>query len=283
MTEEFIRERRYFKGVSPAKLQWYESSFKAFDGALDSKVSIVQRIEELVCRGVRPVSINTYLRAVNAYLHWRDGKGEKCSPQCTHLHVPRLKEEEKILATLSADQVQRLIRFKPGGRNLSRAHILALLLLDTGLRFAEALRLRWEDIDLENLLVKVVGKGGKHRVVPISLEGRKVLFKWKQQSKFDYIFATRNGTFPTQRNVGRDFALLGQRAGVQGVRFSPHTFRHTFAVSYLRAGGNVLYLQRILGHSSLEITNVYLKTLGAADLQVVHDKFSLLNKKGSRP
>ena len=184
-----------------------------------------------------------------------------------------------MLATLSPDQVQRIIRFKPKGRNLSRAYLFALLLLDTGLRLAEALNLKWDDIDLENLLVSVVGKGGKHRAVPISLEGRKVLFRWKQQSKFDHVFATRNGTLPTQRNLGRDFALLGERAGVQGVRFSPHTFRHTFAVSYLRAGGNVLYLQRILGHSTLEMTSRYTRSLGTDDLQAVHDRLSLLSRR----
>ena len=70
--------------------------------------------------------------------------------------------------------------------------------------------------------MKVKGKGGKHRAVPLSFEGRKVLFKWKQRSKFDHVLATRNGTLPTQRNVGRDFSLLGERAGIRGVRFSPH-------------------------------------------------------------
>jgi integrase/recombinase XerD len=274
MVEDFIRDRQYLKGVSPATVAWYRDSFRAFQGALDSKVLIVQRIEELMRRGVKPVSINTYLRAVNAYLRWRHTEHE-----AELLRIPRLKEEQKVLATLSSEQVQRIIHFKPKGRNLSRAHLLAQLLLDTGLRFAEALNLRWEEIDLDNLLVKVVGKGGKHRVVPISFEGRKVLFKWKQQSKFDHVFATRNGTLPRQRNVGRDFALLGQRAGIQGVRFSPHTFRHTFAVSYLRAGGNVLYLQRILGHSTLEMTNRYTRSLGTEDLQAVHDRLSLLSRR----
>jgi len=265
---EFLKERLYLLNVSPATIVYYKCAFKAWQkhGNGDPKTWIVNMRQA----GISPVSCNTYICALNAYWKWA---GE------SH-HLKYLKEEEKVLATLSADQVQRIIRFKPKGCNLSRAHLLALLLLDTGLRFAEALNLRWENIDLENLLVKVVGKGGKHRAVPISFEGRKALFKWKQQSRFDHVFATRNGTLPTQRNVGRDFALLGERAGIQGVRFSPHTFRHTFAVSYLRAGGNVLYLQRILGHSTLEMTSRYTRSLGTEDLQAVHDRFSLLGRKG---
>ena len=61
MVEEFIRERQYLKGVSPATVLWYRDSFRAFQGALDSKILIVQRVEELMRRGVKPVSINTYL------------------------------------------------------------------------------------------------------------------------------------------------------------------------------------------------------------------------------
>ena len=274
MIEQFIRERMYLKGVSPNTVLWYRDSFNAFQGATDSKPAIVQRIGELIQRGVKPVSINTYLRCINAYLRWLHEEHK-----ADLIRIPRLKEEQKILETLSAEQAQRLIRFKPKGTNLSRAHLLALLLLDTGLRFGEALNIRWEDVDLENLLVKVKGKGGKHRAVPLSFEGRKVLFKAKRHSKFDHVFATRNGTLPTQRNAGRDFALLGQRAGIQGVRFSPHTFRHSFAVSYLRAGGNVLYLQRILGHSTLDMTSRYTRSLGTEDLQAVHDRLSLLSRR----
>ena len=66
MTEDFIRERTYLKGVSPNTLLWYRDSFNAFHGATDSKTAIVQRIEELMRRGVKAVSINTYLRRVNA-------------------------------------------------------------------------------------------------------------------------------------------------------------------------------------------------------------------------
>jgi site-specific recombinase XerD len=56
-----------------------------------------------------------------------------------------------------------------------------------------------------------------------------------------------------------------------GVRCSPHTFRHTFAVNYLRAGGNLFYLSRILGHSSVTITEKNLQSLGVEDLTAVHD------------
>jgi site-specific recombinase XerD len=274
-TEQFITERSYLKGVSPATMQWYRSSFKAFKDALDSKQAIIEQIGVLR-KTNSAISVNTYLRCVNAYFRWRHEEHGTDS-----IKIPRLKEEQPILATLTPDHVRRLIQFSPKGRNLKRAHTLTLLLLDTGLRFAEALGLTWDRVDLDNLVLKVLGKGGKHRVVPISLECRKVLYRWKQrQSRSDLLFPTQSGIQSSQRNVGRDVRLLGQRLGIAGVRFSPHTFRHTFAVSYLRAGGNALYLQRILGHSSLEMTNRYTRSLGIDDLSAVHSKLSLLTRRG---
>jgi len=275
MVEQFIQGRKYLKAVSPKTLIWYQCSFKAFDGATSSKETINRRIVELRERGVSPITINSYLRCINAYLRWLHEEHQH-SP----LRIPRLKEEQKVLETLTPDHVKRLLQFSPKGRNLRRAHTLTLLLLDTGLRFAEALGLAWDRVDLDNLVMKVLGKGGKHRVVPISLECRKVLYRWKQQQRgTDLLFPTRSGIQSSQRNVGRDVRLLGERVGIAGVRFSPHTFRHTFAVSYLRAGGNVLYLQRILGHSSLEMTNRYTRSLGIDDLSAVHSKLSLLSRR----
>ncbi len=121
-TQEFITERTYLKGVSPATVNWYRSSFKAFEGALDSKHAVVGRIAQLR-KTNSAISVNTYLRCINAYFRWlhEEHKAELA-------RIPRLKEEQKILATLSSEQVQRLVHFEPKGRNLMRAHTLALLL-----------------------------------------------------------------------------------------------------------------------------------------------------------
>jgi len=80
------------------------------------------------------------------------------------------------------------------------------------------------------------------------------------------------------RNAQRDFKVLCERLGIAGVRTSFHTLRHTFAVNYLKAGGNLYYLQRILGHSSITTTEKYLRSLGIEDLKKVHDGLSLLSR-----
>jgi integrase/recombinase XerD len=156
-----------------------------------------------------------------------------------------------------------------------------LLILDTGLRVDEALSLsRVDSVDLDSLLVTVRGKGGRQRVVPMSLKGRAVLcryFKRHEPPRGDLVFFSRIGGKIEQRNALRAFKDICERLKLEGTRCSFHTLRHTFATNYLRAGGNVVMLQRILGHARLEMTMRYVH-LQTADLTAVHDRFSPLSR-----
>ena len=172
-----------------------------------------------------------------------------------------------------------MLSYRPASTAERRLHTLVCLLLDTGLRISEALSLTKENVDLDNLAIKVFGKGGKHRLVPISLELRKALWKWLQRTPGGvngFLFPTRNHTQITVRNFSREFKAFGKRLAISGVRMSPHTCRHTFACEYLRRGGNLEFLRRILGHSSILTTQKYLRSLGVQDLQAVHDRLSPL-------
>lgn len=274
LTELFIRERRYFKNVSPATVEWYEQSFRAFSGAWETKQALGQRIADLLTAGIQPVSVNTYLRCIRAFLRWAYAEGHLSAI----FPVPKLKHEEKVIATLRPDQIQRILRARPKNTTERRLHTLALTLMDTGMRIAEALRLEQGDLDFDSLLIRVCGKGGKQRLVPMSLELRKVLFRFVGARRSGPVFATRSGTRLGQRNTLRDFKAFGERIGaITDVRFSFHTLRHTFALNYIRSGGDVFRLQRILGHSTLEMTRRYVN-LQTEDLQAVHDRLSLLTR-----
>lgn len=125
---------------------------------------------------------------------------------------------------------------------------MLLLLIDTGVRVEEALTLKKSEVDLNSLVFKVLGRRGKERIVPFSLELRKVLYRFITSHKHELIFPTKQGAQLSYRNVLRDFKILGDKLGITGVRVSPHTLRHPFAYNYIKHGGNVLYLQRIPGH-----------------------------------
>ena len=108
--------------------------------------------------GLKASSCNCRIRAVNAYLKWSG------SP----LHIPRLKEEQRVLPTFTLGHIARIASFKPKGYCEKRLHTLVLTLADTGCRVDEALSLRWPDCDLDNLLLTLQGKGRKQRKVPLT-------------------------------------------------------------------------------------------------------------------
>ena len=279
--QQFIRERQSLHNVSPRTVDGYHWAWKAFEPALVgrssvAKAELLQRVEELRKRGLCSVTINTYLRSVNAFCQWLFNEGHTPS----HLRISRLKEEQHVQATFTQDRVAKLVGFRAITLTERRTHMLACLILDTGLRISEALSLkRQTDIDLDQAVVTVRhGKGGKSRAVPISHQMRRLLFKFTQRHQPQYgdlLFFAEAGEPLEQRNALRDFKQVCSKLGITGVRCSFHTLRHSFALAYVKNGGDVFRLQRILGHSKLEMSRQYVN-LSLDDLREVHQRLSLL-------
>jgi integrase/recombinase XerD len=237
----------------------------------------VMRMRE---KGLKATGCNSAIRAINAYVHWTANPQIKCSPLCTHPRIAQLKEPDLVLPTFSVAQVRLLVKWKPKGFFQRRLHLIVLLLLDTGCRITEALKLRVNDIDLDNMLVTLDGKGRKQRVVPFSFELRKAFFRYIRDfgRKLDaLLFATESEMQLGRRNVLRDVKNLCKRLDFSAPARTVHACRHTFAINYLRRGGSVFHLQKILGHATLEMTRRYVNLL-TEDLQAVHDRISLLRK-----
>ncbi len=266
--QQFIRERQYLSNVTPATLEWYKHSFKWLRTESPSQDELKDAVLRMREKGLKATGCNSAIRAINAYLKWNG------SP----LKIPQMKEPQIVLPTFTAAQVQGLIAWKPRGFYQRRLYLLVLVLLDTGCRITEALTLRVHDIDMDNLLVTMDGKGRKQRVVPFSFELRKVLHRFiaDDSRKPDLLLlASRNETKLGRRVMLRDVKLLCKRLGFVPPARTLHAFRHTFAVNYLRRGGSVFHLQKVLGHSSLEMTRRYV-SLMTEDLQAIHERVSLL-------
>ncbi len=133
-------------------------------------------------KGLKATGANAALRAINAYLHWNSGAEGKCSSACKHPKVHQLKELKTVMPTFTDEQVKLLVGYRPKTDFQRRLHLLVLVLLDTGCRISEALGIRGSDIDYDNLLVTLHGKGDKDRKVPISFELRRALFNESSQA-----------------------------------------------------------------------------------------------------
>jgi len=119
---------------------------------------------------------------------------------------------------------------------------------------------------LEEGILKVLGKGNKERLI------WRYINRCRPQpamASYDFLFLTREGRPLTKDRVGKIMIYYGRKAGIEGVRCSPHTLRHSAAVRFLRNGGDVFSLQRMLGHASLEMTRRYCE-LADIDVKRAH-------------
>ena len=238
--EQFVRERQFLSNVSPSTLEWYKHSFKWLSTETPTDEELKDSVIRMREKGLKATGCNSAIRAINAYLRWSGST----------LKIHQLKEPQLVLPTFTAQQIRLLVAWKPKGKYQRRLHLLILFLLDTGCRISEALDLRVREIDFENLLVTLDGKGRKQRVVPFSFELRKAMFRYCKEfnrTPDSLLFANRDQTKLGRRNVLRDAKLRCKRLGFTPPVRTLHAFRHTFAVNYLRRGGSVFHLRRCSG------------------------------------
>ena len=196
-------------------------------------------------------------------------------------------EEHEVKALLSNAEMSREVdgqgkrtnyRFKrhTGARDVA----LLILLLDTGIRAGEASRLNIADVDLAEgqIYIRPFGNSGiktKSRVIPVGKATSRALWKYKttleDQEPNDPFFVTMTGRRMNQGAMLMLVRSLGDKAGVKNCH--PHRLRHTFAIQYLRNGGDIFTLKNILGHNSLDMVEHYLQ-LAQSDTTSAHRKAS---------
>ena len=242
-------------------------------------------------RPPRPLSKKTVLNihiALSALWTWavREGFADR------HIlrDIPRPRPERRAIDPFTEQDLRALLEAcdrtrpygRPGKRTCANARPTALrdrailyLLLDTGIRSAELCELAICDADLKNRKIKVEGKGSRERVIPISPRTAKTLWRYLATRPDERLNAPLILTQDGRPYSGQALLLLmrslGRRAGVP--KCHPHRFRHTFAIQFLRNRGDIFSLQRLLGHSTLEMVKRYLK-LAQADVESAHRRAS---------
>ncbi|MDE2125283.1 MAG: tyrosine-type recombinase/integrase [Armatimonadetes bacterium] len=225
-------------------------------------------------RPVRPRTVHTYHGHLRTLFRWivsEDGLG--VSPM-ERIPVPTSRADQ--VQPFTTDQVEALLNAAKRSQMAYRNQAIVYFLLDTGLRASELCSLNREDVDFQARRCGVVGKGNKRRMVPFGKTAAKSLWNYlkaEPQEPGEPLFMSERGERLTRSGLRLLFVRLGRSARLQAARCSPHTFRHTFAVEFLRAGGNVFTLQQILGHTSLTMTNRYV-ALAQADIENQHRQYS---------
>ncbi|GCE27897.1 tyrosine recombinase XerC [Dictyobacter alpinus] len=229
-------------------------------------------------------SVCDYIRRWKTFFTWcqREELIEK-NPG-TRLEYPKV--DERIIDAFSVKQIEQMLSIFDLSTNEGfRDYVILLLMLDTGLRRSEVATIRVEDV--HDTYVTVFGKGRQERQVGIHPEISNLLWKYihkyRRPARADepILFLSlgrgRVGLPFGRGGMGGLMSYLKSKTGIDDVRLSAHTFRHTFACMYLDAGGDVFSLSREMGHKDIKTTERYLRSFTSKNARLQHDSHSPIN------
>lgn len=180
------------------------------------------------------------------------------------------KFSEKLPGVLSIEEVNRLIESAGG----SRDRLLLELFYATGMRVSEMVNLKVEDLDFDDGWVRIFGKGGKERFVPVGKNILRLLKKYIAEKKLKptaFLFSKSNGRPMTRGGVWKIVKKYSVKAGIVK-EVAPHTLRHTFATHLLENGADLRTIQELLGHSNIDTTQIYTH-VNRRNLKEMHMKY----------
>lgn len=231
---------------------------------IDVKLDHLQRFAAWIHeRGIGPKSQARILSGVRTFYHYLVVDGYLEVDPTELLESPHLpKHLPEYLTTEEVDRLEAAIDLTSAEGHRNRAIIEVFF--SCGLRVSELVELKLSNLVLNERFMRVVGKGGKERLVPISQRAVGELELWfddRRQMRIkpgedDYVFLNRRGHHLTRTMILIMVKRLGEAAGIKKT-LSPHTLRHSFATALLRGGADLRVIQVLLGHADIATTEIY--------------------------
>jgi site-specific recombinase XerD len=225
-----------------------------------------------------------FVRAIRAFLRWclDDEDYEEYVKFSTLRRIKLPVMDEYLIATFTDAHIEMLLRATAREYNEQlrmRDEVILEVLLGTGIRAAEIITLTIGKVELDakDSYITIFGKGRKEREVGLPESVRRLLRRYmrkyrKYAERDEPVFLSRSGKQMTVGGLDMLIRRLGKWAGIQGVRCSPHTFRHTFASRLYLRTGDIKKVSLLMGHSSIRVTDLYLKSLSSRDVRYMPDE-----------
>jgi integrase/recombinase XerD len=220
-------------------------------------------LAELRAQGLAATTIARRAAALRSFFRHQTLLGVRADNPAAELDLPR--RTRRLPRTLSPAEAERLVEAAAGTqpRDL-RDRALAELLYGAGLRVSEAVSLERGGVDLENRLVRCLGKGDKERIVPIGRQSAEALRRYLARGRpfldrrhRPELFLNAKGGGLTRAGAFLILRRLAARAGLEPERIHPHLLRHSFATHLLEGGADLRSVQEMLGHADLSTTELY--------------------------
>ena len=258
-------------GLSPNTLAAYRADLVALERWLaernvrilcTSRADVLDFIAWRVAAGARPASTARQLSSFRRFFHYFMREGAVRDDPTAQIALPKAKRslprsltEEEVEALLSAPVISDPL----GNRDRTMFEVLYA----TGLRVSELVSLRQGHVDLNQGVIRMPGKSGRERIIPLSEAAVRALKGFSGvreeillERQTDYLFPTRRGDRMTRQAFWHIIKRYARKAGI-ATELSPQTLRHAFATHLLNHGADLRVVQMLLGHSDLSTTQIY--------------------------
>jgi site-specific recombinase XerD len=262
---KFLDYQGNYRGHSPLTLDVYRCDLRQFvnflrqrfnrlpDPVEISREIIVQWAVSLA--NLSPLSVRRKVASISSFFGFLIDMGELSVNPARRIPLP--KPASRIPSALSEEDAQRLVR----AAETAFERAMVLLMLTAGLRRSEVSAVQLQDVDLQNQLLLVRGKGAKERMVPLMAEAAEAIHSYlaiRPSSQERFLFLSPEGCRLAHDFINRSLRRVIGKTGLGNKRITPHVLRHSFATHLIRNGVDVRTVQELLGHADLETTARYL-------------------------
>jgi integrase/recombinase XerC len=267
----YLRHLERERNASPHTVRAYDEDLSQLRGYLRSTLGREARpqdvdllalrgfLAELHRLGLKKGTAARKLACLRSFFRYLCREGHLTTNPARLLLSPR--REKRIPAVLDERQVERLLEAPGEGTAAVRARAILELLYASGMRCAELCSLDLDQLEPESRIVRVLGKGGKERLVLFGQRAAEALDRWlsvraELRPRCEAVFLNARGGRLSDRSV-RSLVATRVRQTALAERCSPHTLRHSFATHLLTRGADLRAIQELLGHASLSTTQGY--------------------------
>lgn len=269
LINEFLRYLKIDKGYSVNTISSYKidlEKFKEFNN--NKKINSVTSndlknyIKHLNDEGLNSKTISRNISCLKSFYKFLIINNYISNNLSDNVYIPKVKKA--LPNTLSEDEVDLLLDIKLYDSYSYRNKAMLELMYATGLRVSELVNLKLQEVDLNNDIIRVYGKGSKERIIPIGDYAKDYLYKYIYEIRgsmlkgrpCEYVFLNNHGMGLTRQAF---FKIIKKIAYEKGIKkeISPHILRHSFATHLLKNGANLRTIQELLGHSDISTTQIY--------------------------
>ena len=239
-----------------------EDFFKTFNGSIESctKKDILAYISSI--NGLEVSTVNRHISSLKSFFNYLvDESIIKVSPM---EEVSSLKKAKKLPKYLSISEVNKLLNIPLNSEFDYRNKAMLELMYGTGLRVSELVSIEYSNIDFENSIIRINGKGKKERIIPLGEVASYYLkvylndyrSKLLKRNTYNQVFLNNHGKPITRQGFNYILENIRELTGITK-EITPHVLRHSFATHLLEGGADIRSIQEMLGHENISTTNIY--------------------------